>query len=299
MAQGRQGFDAVALLLFVGAVVIGGSNVLAVRFSNQGLPPYWGAGLRFTLAAALFMLLAAAFRIRLPRGTTLTQTALYGLLNFGVFYALGYWAMQYLTAGTTAILLAATPLVTLLLSAAQGLERIRARNVVGALLAIAGIALLALRSGDLDVPLLPVAAILLSTVCIGQSIIFAKRLAHNHPIATNAVGMGTGAVLLLAVSLVAGESWSWPRQTEALAAVLYLVVVGSVVLFVLALLLVRRWSPSATSYMVVLFPVVTPLLEAWLAHVPITSTLVAAAGLVMLGVWFGALAPVRVRTVRR
>lgn len=299
MAEERQGFDAVALLLFAGTVIIGSSNVLAVRFSNQGLPPFWGAGLRFTLAAALFALLAAAFRIRLPRGAALTQSVLYGLLNFGVFYALGYWAMQYVTAGTAAVLLAATPLVTLLLAAFQGLERMESRNVVGALLAIAGIALLALRSGGLDVPLLPVAAIFLSTVCLGQSIIFAKRLAHNHPIATNAVGMCSGAVLLLAVSLFAGEPWSWPRQTEALAAVLYLVVVGSVVLFVLTLLLVRRWSPSATSYMIVLFPVVTPLLEAWLAHVPITSTLVAAAGLVMLGVWFGALAPVRVRTTRR
>ena len=55
--------DRLALGAFAGAVVIGGSNFVAVRFSNRELDPLWGAGLRFALAAAVFGVICAAFRI--------------------------------------------------------------------------------------------------------------------------------------------------------------------------------------------------------------------------------------------
>jgi drug/metabolite transporter (DMT)-like permease len=73
--------------------------------------------------------------------------------------------------------------------------------------------------------------------------------------------------------------------------VAYLVTLGSVGLFVLILLVVRRWTASATSYVFVLFPVVTMLLGALLADEPLTARGVIGALVVMSGVWFGALAP--------
>jgi hypothetical protein len=60
-------------------------------------------------------------------------------------------------------------------------------------------------------------------------------------------------------------------------------------LFVLVLLVVRRWTASASSYMFVLFPVVTLALAAWVVSEPITLPAVIGAALVMAGVWFGAL----------
>jgi drug/metabolite transporter (DMT)-like permease len=235
--------------------------------------------------------LVLALRVRLPRGREAGITALYGVLSFGAFFALGYWALQFVTAGTATVVMATVPLVTLLLAAAQGLERIRGRSLVGAGLAFAGVAFLGLTAGAVEVPLLPVLAILLGTICIGQSIILGKRISHNHPVAIHAIGMSAGAATLLVLSALVGEPWTWPQRSEALLAVIYLVLFGSVALFVLSLLLVRRWSPSATSYGIVLFPLVTPVLEWWLSGVPITVAFVVAAVLVMSGVWFGALAP--------
>ncbi len=51
--------DRLALGAFAGAVLSGGSNFVAVRFSNRELDPLWGAGLRFALAAAIFGVLSA------------------------------------------------------------------------------------------------------------------------------------------------------------------------------------------------------------------------------------------------
>lgn len=289
--RGRGSPDALTLGAFAVAVTLGGGNFLAVRFSNVELPPFWGAGLRFGLAALLFVVIVVALRLPWPRGRQLALTAVYGSLSFAIFYALMYWALVRVTAGVATVVLAIVPLATLLLAAAQGLERLRPRGAVGAVLALAGIAWMIVGPQQVVVPLSALAAMLAAALCVGQSIILGKRLSANHPAVTNAVGMTVGAVLLLGLSAAAGESWALPRQAEAVGAVVYLVTLGSVGLFVLVLLVVRRWTASATSYMFVLFPVATMALGAWLADEPVTGQAVIGAALVMLGVWFGALSP--------
>ncbi|HSO01325.1 MAG TPA: hypothetical protein VLS46_02260, partial [Gaiellaceae bacterium] len=72
--------DWVGLGAFAGAAVVGGSNFVAIRYSNRELDPLWGAGLRFALAAVVFGVICAAFRIMLPRGRPLALVVAYGLL---------------------------------------------------------------------------------------------------------------------------------------------------------------------------------------------------------------------------
>jgi drug/metabolite transporter (DMT)-like permease len=276
---------------FAGAVTLGGANFLAVRFSNRELAPVWGAGLRFSLAALLFASIAVALRLRRPRGPQLLLTGLYGLFSFALSYALMYWALVRVTAGMAAVVLAVVPLVTLLLAAAQRLERLSGRTVIGSLLALGGIASTTLGSNGVVLPLSGLLAMAAAALTIGQSVILGKRVSGNHPAMTNAVGMAVGAPILLGISAVAGEQWVLPRQTEVIWSVAYLVTLGSIGLFILTILVVRRWSASATSYMFVLFPIVTMLLGAWLADEPLTARGALGAALVMSGVWFGALSP--------
>ena len=290
-APGRP--DPIALLLFVTCVLLGSGNFLAVRFSNLELPPLWGAGLRFGLAASIFVVIALSSRRPWPRGAQLGQTAALGLLNFGLFFALMYWALLHVTAGVATIVTATVPLLTLLLAVTQRLERFRPRALVGGLAALLGIGWMAFSPAALAVPLLPLLALLAASVAVGQSLILGRRVSANPPPVTNAIAMSTGAVVLLLASRAVGEPWALPAVPEARWALLYLVLLGSVGLFVLTLLLVRRWSASATSYAFVVIPVTTLLLEAWLVDVPITGAAVVGAALVMTGVWFGALAPTR------
>lgn len=291
MEGGGRSPDALTLGAFVVAVTLGGSNFVAVRFSNRDLPPFWGAGLRFGLAALLFVAISFALRLRWPRGRELALTVLYGALGFAISYALMYWALVRVTAAVGVIVLAIVPVVTVVLAALQGLERLRLRSAVGALLALAGIVWMTFGPRQVAIPLSALAAMLAAALSAGQAIVLGKRLAGNHPAMTNAVGMTAGAVLLLVLSAAAGESWALPRHAEAVWAVAYLVTLGSVGMFLLVLLVVGRWTASATSYMFVLFPVVTLALGAWLADEPVTAEAVTGAALVMLGVWIGALSP--------
>jgi drug/metabolite transporter (DMT)-like permease len=117
-------------------VTLGAGNFLAVRMSNLELPPFWGAGLRFGLAAVSFVAISLVLRLPWPRGRDLALTCVYGVLSFAAFYALMYWALTRSRQGVAVVVMAVVPLVTLLLSAAEGTERLRARSVLGALLAL-------------------------------------------------------------------------------------------------------------------------------------------------------------------
>lgn len=285
--------DVLTTSAFAIVVVIGAGNFLGVRVSNEELAPFWGAGLRFSLAAGAFVAIVLALRLPWPRGRTLVETALYGALGIGVFYALMYWALVRVTAGVATVVMATVPLVTLLLATAQGLERLRLRSVLGGLLALAGITWMAVGPGPFALPLDALAALLVAAVAVGQSIIFGKRVASAHPAVVNAVGMVAGAVLLFGASAAAGEPWVLPRRTATVVAVAYLVAVGSVAMFVLILLVVRRWTASATSYLFVLFPLATIVLERLLLGEPVTLRATTGAMIVIAGVWIGALRPDR------
>ncbi|HSJ27204.1 MAG TPA: EamA family transporter [Acidimicrobiia bacterium] len=276
---------------FTAAVLIGGGNFVAVRFSNRELEPFWGAGLRFSLAAVLFVTVAVALRLRPPRGRDLALTATYGIFSFTLSYALMYWALVRVTAGSTAVVLAAVPLIAPILASIQRLEAIKPRAIVGAVVAIGGIVWMSTGPEGLVIPLDGLVAALLAAGTIGQSVILGKRVSGHHPVMTNAVGLSVGAPALLALSLAAGETWALPQQTAVVWSVTYLVLLGSGGLFVLLLLVMRKWTVSATAYAFVLFPVVTMLVESWLADEPLTLRGLTGALVVMAAAWFGALAP--------
>jgi drug/metabolite transporter (DMT)-like permease len=277
--------------VFLFAVLIGSGNFVAVSFSNQELDPFWGAGFRFALAGLLFVIISLALRLRWPRGRTLRLTAMYGLFTFALSYALMYWALTQMTAGAAAVVFATVPLATLLLAAAHRLEELDRRALAGAIIAIIGIAWMTLGTEGLVIPLGAIVATVAAAFTVGESFILSKRIATNHPVMNNAVGMVVAAPLLLLLSLVVGETWALPSEQDTLVALIYLVVIGSVGLFVLTLIVVRHWTASAAAYMFVLFPVGALLLDALLLDEPLTMRALTGSGVVIAGVWFGALAP--------
>jgi drug/metabolite transporter (DMT)-like permease len=279
------------LAAFALMTVVAGANAVAVRFSNFELPPFWGAFLRFAAAATIFWVIFLVMRLKLPRGRALTGALIYGTLSFGASYAFLYWALVYVTAGVAAVSLALVPLMTFFFALAHGLERFQWRGLVGGAIALIGIAL-AFSDQLGAVTILPLLALVASTACIAESGVVIKLSPSSHPVVTNAVGMTVGAAMLLALSIIVGEQWKLPEATATWLAYIYLVIAGSVLVFALAVFILKRWTASAASYSLVLMPFVTVLLAAWLASESITPLFVLGGALVLLGVWVGAIAQV-------
>ena len=286
----RAPVDRVTLAAFGVAVVVLGANWVGVRFSNRELPPFWGASLRFFAASALLFAVIAARGIALPRGRALTGALLYGVLQFGANFGLLYWALVSVPAGMTSVVFATLPLMALFVSAAAGFERIRVQSVVGALVAIVGLGVIFAEQLTGAVPVAGVAAILAGALVAALVLVLLKSFPRTHPIASNAVGTGTGAVILLAASVVLGEPHALPQLPATWIAVAYLVA-STMLAFSLLTYVVIRWTPSASSYAAVLSPIVTVVLATAIAGEVFGPLFFAGAAVVGIGVYLGAIAP--------
>lgn len=293
----QAGEDRVALAAFVGCNLAVAANPIAVRFSNRELPPLWGAGLRFGVAAVLLVGLMAWRGLAPPGGRALWDTILFGVLNFALAVGLAYYAFVHVHAGLGQIVYALVPLATLLLAALQGQERIQVRPIAGAMLAMVGVAVLAAAPLSADVPPLALLALVGSLICVAQAAVVVRRLPPIHPVTINAVGSATAAAILLPASLIAGESPSLPQATTTWIAFAYLVVVGSLLMVGLYLIVLSHWEASRAAYVFVLSPFLTLLLSAWLDNEPVGAGLFFGGFLILVGVYVGALRP-RVRSDR-
>jgi drug/metabolite transporter (DMT)-like permease len=283
--------SATVLAVFALVVLIGGTNFVAVRFSNRELPPFWGAGLRFVTAGALLVVFALWRRIPLPLGRALLPgVAVLGLLNFGVTYALAYWGLLEAPSAMAATFVALVPLMTFFMATALGMERFRWSGVVGGTVAVAGVAVVFVDQLRATVPVTALAALFLQAVGVAVSTILLKRLPRTDPIGTNAIAMLCGAGLLLVISVVARETPVLPSRPEVWSAFLYLVTLGGIGLFIGVVFIVLRWTASASAYITVLFPVVTVAVGAILAGEHVSLQFVVGALLVMIGTYVGALA---------
>jgi drug/metabolite transporter (DMT)-like permease len=281
--------ERVALASFLTMSLLAGGNAVAIRFSNRELDPLWGASVRFALAAALLLTAMAALRLAIPRGPALLGAVVYGALTFGAAFALAYYALVEIHAGFGQTLLALVPLATLLLAVAQRQERLRAAALGGALIALVGVAVMSQAPLRDSLPLLSLLAALGAALCFAEGAILVRWFPPVHPVTINAIGMATGAVLLAVGSVLIGETISLPERAETWAAIGYLVAVGSVVVFVLYVVVLRYWVASRAAYEFVLIPVVTLALSAWLDDEPVGLGLVLGGLLVLAGVYVGAL----------
>jgi drug/metabolite transporter (DMT)-like permease len=281
--------DSRILVAFSAMVLIGGMNFVAVRLSDRGLAPLYGAGVRFLGAAVLLYVFLAWRRIALPAREQLKGTLLYGVLGFAASYACAYLALVSLSSGVAAVIMGSVPLITLLLAVAQGIERFRLRGLVGATIAIAGIVVLVGAPSNAHIPVGALFLMLGAAFSASESSIVLKKYPTGHPMATNAVAMAVGGVLLLGLSVVSGEHWSLPSSSTTWASLMYLVVLGSIGLFALFLFTLERSTASRVSYLFVLTPIVASILGAALAGEAVTAAMIAGGVTVLFGVYVGAL----------
>ena len=283
--------DRATLTAFVLVVITAGGNAVAVRYiSCEGceLDPFWAAATRFLVASVLLAAIARVLHAGMPRGRALLGAVLYGALQFGGGFAFFYWGLVRTPAGLAQVLIASVPLFTFGFALVQRQERFRWGGLAGAILAIGGIVIV-FSSGDAaGVPVMSMAAVLLCAVCWAQALVVVKGFPHVHPAALNAVGMAVGVAVLLPLTLLTRESYVVPEAARTWAAQIYLIV-GSVGVFWLLVFVVHRWTASAASYSLVLIPLVTVVLSAWLQDEQITWAFLAGSILVLVGVYFGAI----------
>jgi drug/metabolite transporter (DMT)-like permease len=274
-------------------VLIGGINFVAVRFSNRELAPFWGAGVRFGIASLILFTCVYIKRLSLPRGRPLLGALLYGILGFGASYAFAYLALTRISAGLAAVIMSLVPLLTFILAYTHGLEKFKFRVIIGALISASGVAFLFKNQLSLAAPLPYLLAMVAAAFSVAETGVVIKRFPKNHPLVTNAIGMGIGAISLVILAVISNEPLLLNIRPTGWAALSYLILIGSIGMFMLYLYVLARWTASATSYTFVLTPVVAVLVSVWLEKTSISYVFLFSSILILAGVYIGAIAQSR------
>jgi drug/metabolite transporter (DMT)-like permease len=283
--------DSKTLIAFGFFILLAGGASVAVRITYGELPPFYSGAARFVLAGLVFWILLFLRRIPFPRGQALLGAALFGTLSVGLAFTFIAWGLVETPASTYQVLMALVPLLTIFLAFFHGVERIRWQGLLGSLLAVGGIAVVVGGAGSNGLSLPHILAIIAGAVCLAEAGVIAKKFPRSHPIATNAIAMTIGAIILGSISLITREQWVIPTQIDTWIALGYLIVFVTFFVFLLYLYVLGRWTASGTSYGFVIIPLVTIVVASNLAGEQITMSFIAGGVLVLAGVLVGALLP--------
>jgi drug/metabolite transporter (DMT)-like permease len=278
------GFTPTDALLAV-MVLLWGLNYIVLKAVMREITPLAFNALRFSIAALSLGLIAAAFRTARPQRSDLRRIVTLGLLGNTVYQFAFIEGVARTTAGNAALIMAAVPVQTAVLSHLRGLERLRARDAAGLLLSTAGIVTIVLGSGTgvtLGASVVGDLLVFGSTTCWSIYIIGSKPLADRYgSVASTAWTMGCGAVPLVLLSMPAVLAQPWATVSAAA----YAGTVGSALgALVIAYLIwfrgVERLGPSRTALYSNFTPVVVAL-SAWplLGEVPTLWQAAGAAGI--------------------
>lgn len=242
---------------------IWGSTWLALKYGLDELPPFWFAGLRFTLATVLLFALMIVRKIAFPKDRYSWKTmAVIGFYQ-GLDYLFIFWGEQYIGAGIGAILFATMPFFVLICSYFMIDDHaITTAKLTGIIVSFSGVVLIFSKDlASLGVTLLGDLAIIGGAVCGAYLSVYAKRHAQNiHPVANTTVQMALCAVMALTLSFFTETRHTLTMGQNAAISVLYLGIVGSAVAFVLYMWVIKKVSVVEAS----IIPVATTIVAVFL-----------------------------------
>jgi len=268
---------------------LGGTAAAITRYLVGSADPItlailrWGIGVLCVLPTALFL------RVRWPQRMDWLAVAALGICFFGLFFVLYNIAVSYTTAARASLALSTLPLQTMVVGALLGIEPLTKRKTVGVCIAVFGV-FAALASGLSAAPngawkgeLIMTGAVLCMAFYNVWSRPFIQR---SSALGFLTVGMGAGAVVLIAVGLLTGriailDTFDVPQWLAGV----YLGVAGGALAFILWVLALERATPTRVANTMTVNPMAAGLLATQLVGEPITLNLIIGLIAVFAGIW--------------
>ena len=283
--------------------ILVGSAIVAMRFVIAQTGPASLALLRYAIGFCCLLPAALlAGRVRFA-ARDLVPIALLGITQFGILIALLNFGLQFIPSGRAALIFATFPLLTMLLAAALGQERLTAAKSLGVLLTIAGVAFAlgekamqwgAARAwlGELAV----LASALAGAVC---SVLYRPYLRRYPTLAVSAFAMLASVAFLAVLAAREGFFRGWPHFTTGGWLAVVFIGMNSGAGYYLWLWALGHTTPTRVTVFLALSPITAAGLGAWLLAEEVSALLLLGLACVVLGLWLAHRpGPVEPRLVR-
>lgn len=271
------------LLCLAATWLVWGSTYLAIKFALLSFPPFFQMGTRFLVAGAVLMAWMRWRGTPWPDARQWRNALAVGALMLGGGMGGTAYAEQTVGSGLVVAFIAIVPLMIAALNRLYGVRPGRL-ELAGIVVGLVGVLMLTQGSGFQASPA-GLAAIAIACVAWSVGSVLSQR---SLPLAPGATGFASemicGGLVLMALSLLDGETPQWPPQPEAAAAWVYLVVFGSLIAFNAYMVLLARASAGLASSYTFVNPVIAMLLGVAVLGEVVTPFEWIAAGIVLVGV---------------
>jgi drug/metabolite transporter (DMT)-like permease len=275
---------------FTAISIVWGSTWLAIKLGLESIPPVFGVAMRFTLAAAVLFAILRFRGERLPwRKENLPVFLVLGFFSFSFPFVLVYWGEQYIDSGLASILFATYPFVVAVFSRflLPG-ERLSVFKVGGALIGFAGVVVIFwtdLAGGTAGFA--GMAAIVVSTVLQGFSLVMVKRMGkHIPPVQLTLGGMSVSVVILWIMAFALEDPSTLRFDAAGVGSIVYLGTFGSVLTFVVYYWLLKRVDALFLSLTSLITPILAVVLGAVLLDELLPGSIYTGAAMVLAGIVF-------------
>jgi drug/metabolite transporter (DMT)-like permease len=277
-----------ALLSYLTVCIVWGSTYLAIRVGVTDMPFMLFAGIRFTAAGSLILILSRLCRMPFPatRQGLLTQI-LIGLLLLFVSNGLICWAEQWLESGMTALLVAATPLFMASIdNILPGGQRTSPLGWCGLFIGFGGVAALVSPGFGLEGYIFPAMLAVLGASLVWSvgSVWLRRRPAGGSLLPSVGLQMLTAGIAFLFLAALSGNFSLAGASPKGLAALLYLIFIGSILAYSAFIYMIKIFPAAKAGTYAYINPVVAVILGALILREEVALRTVLGAAVILGGV---------------
>lgn len=261
---------------------IWGSTYLAIRFGIESFPPFLMAGVRFTIPGLMLYGVMRLLGTSNPSKQQWLGAGVVGLLLPALGNGTVCYVQQTVSSSVAALAIATAPIWMAIFSSIWG-HKISRQEWLGIAIGLIGIVLLNLGGslhGDISSALL----LIFAAASWSFGSIWSKHLPMPSGLMAVAVQMLVGGVALLAMSALRGETWPAHISDKSWGALLFLIVLGSLVAYSAYQWLLKNVRPLVASSNTFVNPVVAFVVGIWLANEQITHNEYIALVVILVGV---------------
>ena len=262
--------------------LVWGSTYLGIKFALLSFTPYVLSGVRYLVAGFVLLAIVKFQRAPWPNLRQTLNAGIIGILMTTIGNGLTCVAERTMPSGATALIIASTPLMTVVLGHLLG-TRARTLEWYGIVLGIVGIVLINL---DAELAADPRGVALVMAACLSWALasVLIPRLDLPEGAMSSAVQMVVGGFTSIPIALAMGDRIPSHVEPKAVLALAYLIVFGSIIAYSSYVWLLRNARPALASSCSYVNPVVALFLGWLVGGEAVSWPLVAGIAIILTGV---------------
>lgn len=262
---------------------IWGSTYLAIKFGIESFPPFLMGGIRFTVAGILLYIVKRFLGEPNPTRYQWLGATIVGILLPAMGNGTVCYVQQTVSSGVAALAIATVPIWMAIFSSFWG-HKIKGREWLGVAVGFVGIAMLNF-GGSLYGQLSSAFLLVFAAATWSFGSVWGKYLSMPAGLMAPACQMLTGGIALLIFSTLQGEQYPSAISLKSWVAILFLIVLGSLVAYSAYQYLLKTVRPLVASSNTFVNPIVAFAVGIWLANEYITTIEYAALAVILVGVF--------------